>query len=101
MFNILQRQSMVHTKGLTSQAPPSQKSFSRGSSRSSSVSITSPPKAGRLVSPAVVFVLLHWVRCLSPLTLNGDLVGDLTQRGSVALDTGSCKCVQLYVSAEE
>ena len=91
----------MYKKGLTSQAPPSQKSFSRGSSRSSSVSITSPPKAGRLVSPAVVFVLLHCVRCLCPLTLNGDLVGDLTHRGSGSLDTWSRKRSQLYVSAEE
>ena len=59
MYAILQKQSLVHEKGLTSQAPPSQKSFSGGSSRSSSVSMTTPPKAGLLVSPAVVFVQLH------------------------------------------
>ena len=70
----------------TSHAPPSQKSDSGGSGRSSLVSITIDPKASLLVSPSFVFVLLHSV-CNLCLLLRGkaDLLDDLTDKECTAL----------------
>lgn len=86
----------------TSHAPPSQKSDSGGSGRSSLVSITIDPNAFLLVSPSFVFVLLHSV-CNLCLLLRGkaDLLDDLTDKEWAALASacfaGSQNCREANV----
>jgi hypothetical protein len=76
-FALLPLESGIHT----SHAPPSQKSDSGGSGRSSLVSITIEPNASLLVSPSFVFALLHSV-CNFCLVLRekADLLDDLTDK---------------------